>query len=106
MVLFYDDRIRKTILSRWAEDKIPQLETNITVQIPEDEVRREDSAVFKDMNIPISYKNAIAQQLWESEEEVIKQEVRSWQRDKEGVTKTVYNTNGEERLKLLREYIK
>jgi hypothetical protein len=105
MTLYYDTRVRKTVLARWEEDRIPQLESNITTEIPEDEVRPEDSVFFKDMRIPICYKQAIAQELWENEGEAIKAEVRS-HRNTEVATKTVYDTDGEERLKLLREYIK
>lgn len=105
MTLYYDSRIRKTVLERWKNERIPLLEANIPVEIPEDEVLPSESAIFKDMKIPISFKNQVAQGLWENEDEAIKNHVRS-RRDADVVAKTVYNTEGEERLELLREYVK
>jgi hypothetical protein len=107
MTLYYESRIRQTILERWAKDKITQLEiqSNPGLEIPEDEILPEESAIFKDMMVPISFKNTIAQELWEKEEEAIKRHVRS-KRDAQVTVKTVYNTEGEERSELLRQYIK
>ena len=61
--------------------------------------------IFTDMKIPISYKNSIAQELWDAEDEATKKEVRAY-RNTESVAKTVYNTEGLERLELVREYAK
>ena len=104
MSLYYESRIRKTILERWAKEKVPQLEIELSPEtvIPED-VLPEESAIFKDVTVPISFKNLIAQELWEKEEEAIKRHVRST-RDAQNSVKTVYNTEGEERLDLLRQY--
>lgn len=105
MSLYYDSRIRKIVLERWAEERLPQFEANPTLEIPEDEISLEESAIFKDFKIPISYKNAIAQQLWENEDEAVKSHVRS-QRETETDPKTVYNTQGDERLGVLNQYVK
>lgn len=107
MSLYYESRIRKTILERWAKDKVPQLEhvPDPSRVIPEKDVSPEESAIFKDIAVPISFKNMIAQELWEGEEEEIKRHVRST-RDALVSIKTVYNTEGEERLELLRQYTK
>lgn len=105
MSLYYDSRIRKVVVERWASDRIPQLEANPPFEIPEEEIAPEESSIFKDMKIPISYKNAIAQELWEKEDEAIKSHVRS-QRGTEVAPRTVYNTGGEERLDILNQYIK
>ena len=105
MTLYYDSCIRKTVLERWKKERIPLLEANLPMEIPEDEVDPSKSAIFKDMKIPISFKNEVAQSLWENEDEAIKNYVRS-KRNGDVVTKTVYNTEGEERLELLRQYVK
>ena len=105
MVLFYESRIRPTVLARWASDKIHHLGSNIVLNIPESEILPEDSHLLKDTKIPISYKNMIAQELWGIEDEAIKKEVLS-RRQSDTVYKTVYNTDGEERLGVVREYAK
>lgn len=105
MSLYYDSRIRKVVVERWARERIPQLESNLTLEIPEEDVSPEESAIFKDVKIPISYKNAVAQELWETEDEAVKLHVRS-QRETEIAPRTVYNTGGDERLGILNQYIK
>jgi hypothetical protein len=105
MTLYYDTRIRKTVIDRWDKNKIPQLEPSVRVVIPENEVAPEESAIFKDTGIPISFKNSIAQELWEKEDDTTKSRVRS-HRDSEFAINTVYNTDGDDRMELLRQYIK
>lgn len=105
MTLYYESRIRKTVLACWAQNQIPQFKLNTTLVIPENEIAPEESPIFKDIKIPISYKNAIAQELWEKEEEAIKNHVQS-QHGVEAITSMVCNTNGEERMELLHQYIK
>ena len=105
MSLYYDSRIRKVVVERWAKDGLPQLEGNPPFEIPEEDISLEESAVFKDFKIPISFKNAIAQELWENEDEVVKSNVRS-QRGSEIAPRTVYNTEGKERLDILEQYVK
>jgi len=105
MILFYESRIRPTVLARWASDKIQYLGSKVELNIPESEILPEDSHLLKDTVIPISYKNMIAQELWDAEDEAIKREVRS-QRQYDTVYKTVYNTDGKERMGVIREYTK
>ena len=38
MILYYDSRIRETVVKRWAEDRVPSLESRVEVNIPEDEI--------------------------------------------------------------------
>lgn len=96
MTLFYESRIRPTVLLRWAKDNATHPE-RITAQ----DTTREDEAT----KIPIAFKTTIAQELWDVEDEAIKKEVRSY-RKQEPTAKTVYNTEGGERRKLVREYAK
>lgn len=105
MRLFYDTRIRETVRKRWASENLGYMESRVLPDIQESEISPEDGALLKDFKIPISYKNMIAQELWEGEEEAIKAEVRS-NREVHASIKTVYNTEGEERMELLREYTK
>lgn len=46
-----------------------------SAEVPEDEVDPEDSSLFKDTKIPICFKNHVAQELYDAEEEEIKAEV-------------------------------
>jgi hypothetical protein len=105
MTLFYDSRIRKTVRERWAKAELPQLETNMTTELPDSDILPEERAIFKDPTISITFKSGIATELWQKEDESIKQQVLAF-RDAEVAPATVYNTEGEERLKLLRKYIK
>lgn len=75
------------------------------LDIPEDQIDPEDSALLRDNKIPLSYKNQIAQELYDAEEEEIKQAVRS-KRDAELLIQTVYSVNEEERLELVQAYQK
>jgi len=107
MALFYDSRIRQVVLKRWETERIPQLESNIRVEvgIPESEILPEESPILKDVAIPIAFKNMVAQKLLEDETDAVKEQVRrSQQQQVDATTKTVYNTHGAERLKLLQEY--
>lgn len=110
MSLFYDSRIRKTVLERWAVDKaVLGPESTVSVNIAEGELPldSEDSSVLRDPKIMLSYKRMIATELWATEDEMTKEEVRSQrERDANEISKTVHNTEGEERLKLIRKYNK
>lgn len=106
MILYYDTRIRETVVRRWAEDRVPSLESRVEVNTPESEIDPRDSFTMKDPKIPIAYKNAIAQQLYDAESEVIKTEVRL-QREAWHVGGTTVRTEDEEeRVTLVREYQK
>ena len=108
MILYYDTRIRQTVVKRWAEDRVASLESRVKVNIPEEEIEPHESFTLKDPKIPVSYKNAIAQKLYDAESEVIKAEVRKqrevWHSDH--VLKTVRTDDDEERLTLVRQYQK
>ena len=75
MILYYDSRIRETVVKCWAEDGVPNLEYQTKVDIPEDKIAPHDSFDMKDPKIPISYKAAIARRLYKAESEVIKADV-------------------------------
>ena len=38
MVLYYDTRIQTTVVKRWAEDGVPNLESRVEVNVPESEI--------------------------------------------------------------------
>lgn len=107
MSLFYDTRIRKTVVERWAATHIPNMDfSGSSAAIPESQVDPEDSSLFKDTKVPLCFKNLIAQELYDAEEEEIKAEVRS-KREAGTLIKTVYNAGSEkERLEIVREYRK
>jgi len=107
MALYYDTRIRQTVVKRWAEARIPNMDfSGGLAEIPEDQVDPEDSSLLKDTKIPLCYKNHVARELYDAEEEEIKMAVRS-KRDADSSIKTVYDVaDDEERLELLREYQK
>ena len=106
MILYYDSRIRETVLKRWAEDHTPGSESGVEVNIPETEIDPHESHDMKDSKIPISYKHAVAMELYENEPEEVKVEVRlqreAWSED----GRTVRTANEEDRLSLVREYQK
>ena len=104
MSLYYDTRIRPIVVKRWAETNIQNMDFSRT-EIPEDLVDPEDSSLFKDTKIPLCYKNSIAKELYNAEEDQIKEAVRS-KREADSLAKTVHNTNGEEKLDLVRTYQK
>lgn len=102
MSLFYDMRIRETVKQRWSETGIQNMDFSRT-ELPEDEIDPEESSIFKDTKIPLAYKNQIAHELYEAEDEGIKQVVRLT-REAEHLMKTVHNTDGADRLELIQEY--
>ena len=107
MTLHYD-RIRQTIVDSWAKDGVASLESNIRVNIPENEIEPQDSFLLKDQKIPICFKNEIARQLYEAESEVVKAEVRA-KREAEKAGNPGRSANElleDERLALVRRYEK
>lgn len=102
MCLFYETRIREEVKRQWAATGISNMDFSGS-EIPEDQVDPGESAVFKDTKIPLCYKNLVTQELYEAEEEEIKQAVRLT-REEEHLIKTVYNTGGGDRQELVREY--
>lgn len=105
MILHYETRIRKTVVKCWAENCIPSLESQVKVNIPEDEIEPHESYTFKDLKIPIAYKNAIATQLYEAESETFKTEVRK-QKEAWRDGKTVHTDDENKWLELVCEYQK
>ena len=104
MSLYYDTRIRPTVVKRWTEAPIPNMDFS-GLEIPEDQVDPEDSALLKDTKIPLRFKNEVAQELYNAEEEEIKEAVRS-KREADLLAKTVHNTTGDTRLELVQYYQK
>lgn len=96
MTLFYQSRIKPTVLLRWAEKKATHPKPAAALDAAEE---------GEDTEISLVFKNTIAQELWDLEDEETKEDVRS-HREAAHATKTVYNTEGEERLELVREYAK
>jgi len=108
MALFYDTRIRATVVKRWAETHIPNMDfSGGSAEVPEDEVDPEDSSLFKDTKIPICFKNHVAQELYDAEEEEIKAEVRSKRAGADPSIKTVFNAASETgRMEIVQGYRK
>ena len=108
MVLYYDSRIRETVLKRWEEDHAVIQESRVEVNILDNEIEPHESFNLKDPKIPITYKNMVAQKLYDEESEAIKVEVRrqreAWHSDL--TLKTVRTDDEEERLALVRQYHK
>ena len=102
MALYYDTRIRPVVVKRWTEAKITNMDFS-HIEVPEDQIDPEDSSLLKDTKIPLSFKNQIAQELYDAEDEAIKAAVRS-KRETESAIKTVYNASDEERMVLVQEY--
>ena len=106
MTLYYDTRIRATVVKEWNEANLPNMEfSGVYPEPPENQIDPEDSHLFKDIKIPLCFKNNVAQRLYEAEEEEIKNAVRS-KRGEEVLIKTVYDADSEERLELVRDYQK
>ena len=103
MVLYYDARIRPTVLERWAHTNITNMDFS-TLDIPEDQVDPEDSSLLKDTGIAISFKTQIARELYAAEEDDIRDAVQA--KFAESLIRTVYNAREEDRLALVREYQK
>lgn len=106
MILYYDSRIRETVLKRWAEEHAPDSESRVEVNIPEGEVEPHESFNMKDTKIPISYKHSVALSLYEAESEQVKAEVRSQQEAWHESGQTVRTSDDSKRLSLVREYQK
>jgi phage protein D len=108
MILYYDTRIRQTVVKRWAQDRVEKLESRVKVTTPDNEIESHESFDLRDPKIPVSYKHAIAQQLYKVESETIKAEVRkqreAWHSDL--TLKTVRTDDEDERLALVRQYHK
>jgi len=106
MTLYYDARVRPTVIERWAEADITNMNFGRSdVTIPEDEVDPEDSALFKDTKIPLCFKNHVARELYSTEEEEIKEAVRL-KRQADFSIRSVYDASEEDRLELVRDYQK
>ena len=62
MSLYYDERIRPTAVKEWDEAGITNMSfSGSHPEIPEDQIDSEDSHLLKDINIPICFKNSVAQ---------------------------------------------
>jgi hypothetical protein len=101
---YYDSRIRPVVVERWTKANLPNMDFSRS-EIPEEEVDLEDSALMKDTKIPLCFKNNVAQQLYDAEEDEIKRVVRS-KREAQPLIKDVYNASEEDRLELIRGYQK
>ena len=104
MILYYDERICEIVVRCWAEDHVPSLESRVEVWTPEDQIDPQDSFTMKDPKIPITYKTAITQKLYNAELEVIKANVRSHREAYGPGSKMVCTDNEDERLALVCEY--
>ena len=104
MTLFYDTRIRPVVVERWPAANITNM-SFASSDVPDAQVDPEDSALLKDTKIALSFKNQIAQELYDAEEEGVKEAVRS-KRQADLLLKTAYNVSEEDRLELIREYQK
>ena len=104
MSLYYNDRIRQTVIDRWAKTGVTGMDfSRSEVQVPEDEISPEDSSLLWDTKIPLCFKNQIAKELYDAEEDGIKETVRS-KRESEMEVKTVYDASEEDRLELVQGY--
>ena len=104
MSLFYDTRVRPTVVEEWAQAAIPNMDFS-REEVPEDQVDPEDSSLLKDTKIPLCFKNHVAQRLYETEKDEIKEAVRL-AREADSLIKSVYDASEEERLELVRDYQK
>ena len=106
MALFYDTRIRAIAVKRWTEAGIPNMDfSGSSPAIPEDQIDPEDSAMLKDPQVPICYKNEVASELYEVEEDEIKEVVRA-KVQADLLIKSVLTANEEDRQALVQEYHK
>ena len=103
MTLYYDTRIRPTVVKQWTAAGITNMDFSRS-EIPEDEVDPKDSTLFKDTKIPLCFKNQVAKELYIAEEEAIKAEVRS--KCARSSVRSVYNASEEDRLELVQNYRK
>jgi hypothetical protein len=104
MVLFYDTRIRPTVLKEWAKVNLPNMDLS-RPEIPEEDVDPEDSHLFKDTKVLLCFKNEVARGLYEKEDEEIKSIVRA-RREQDLLIKSVHNADEQVRLELVHEYQK
>ena len=96
MSLYYDSRIRPVVVEQWAQANLPNMDFSCSgPEIPEEEVEPEDSALMKDPKIPLCFKNDVAQKLYDTEDEEIKEAVRS-KRGADLLVRTVYNVTSKE----------
>ena len=102
MSLYYDLRIWSVVTKRWAEANLPNMDFS-GVEIPEEDVDPEDSALMKDTKIPICFKNDVAWELYNAEDDDIKQVIRS-RHEAQPLVRNVYNVSEKERLELVRDY--
>ena len=63
-------------------------------EVSEEQVDPEDSSLFKDTRVPLTFKNEIMLELYNAEEEQIKTEVQS--KHEYSPVKTIYNASSEE----------
>ena len=101
MALYYEDRIREVVVERWAGVGATGLDFGASEEPAE--IDPEDSSLMRDTKIPLCFKNQIAKELYDAEEEDVKELVRS-RRASEATVKTVYNTNNQERIELVQDY--
>ena len=100
MTLYYDTRIRPTVLKEWKN--MPNMDLGRS-EAREGLVESDDSHLFKDTKIPLCFKNEVARRLYEAEEESIKSIVRT-KREEDLLVKSVHNVSEEVRLELVQEY--
>lgn len=104
MTLHYADKIRETVKERWKATGSPGLQVG-AVEGHELLDSRDDWLV-KDPTIPITFKKAIARELFKGESEAFKCEIRAhieaWTSD----GRTVRTNDEDERLELVRDYKK
>ena len=105
MRLYYDTRIRDTIVKEWDAAGLKNMEVQVRSPQAEESIDPDVSYLLKDGRVPINFKNHVAQKLYETEEDEIKEAVRT--KRKEDLSQlTVFSANEEDRLDLVREYHK
>ena len=106
MSLYYDMQIWSTVVKEWNQVNIPNMDfSGSQPEILKNQVDPEDSHLFKDTKIPLFFKNSVAQQLYEAEEDEIKEKV--WLKCEGNILiRTVYNLDEKEWLELVQEYQK
>lgn len=104
MSMFYDERIRAVVNQEWAERDFSAINYRGS-DIPEDQVDPEDSALLKDTKIPLVFKVAVAQKLYENEDEEVKERVRS-KRNADLFSINIHDASDEDRAELVRAYQK
>lgn len=104
MILYYDSRIRDTVVKRWAAVRVECLESRVEVNIPESEIEPHESYTYKDPKIPILFKAEIARELYVAESEAVKTNVRVQREAWCENSKTVHTDDEDMRQDLVREY--